>query len=382
MVLEEAEYKLQNAIELADLGIWHIDLRNNFVVYDQRIVDWWGLDEKGAPLDRVIDCIAEQDRNKVAEAVNHAITTSGLYGADYRVINAKTAAKRYIIAKGKVFYDDNKKPIRLSGVARDITLHRMAQDELERIVNIRTRELNEANIELKRSNEDLRQFAYVASHDLQEPLRKIQTFSELAQAKLNDTSTTKIYLDKIDSSAARMTSLIKDVLAYSQASNKEIEKTHVDLNEVVQNVMYDFELLIQQKNVSFNCGALPVVYGSKRQFHQLFSNLISNAIKFSNPEPVIKIKAQEVTEIPGNLSIRSNPVYHEISIADNGIGFEPGYSEQIFQLFSRLHNRKDYGGTGIGLSLCRKIVENHDGAITAISEKGSGSTFTIYLPTI
>lgn len=378
LVLEEAEYKLQNAIELAELGTWHIDLLNNYVTYDKRIVEWWGLDETGAPLERVIECIHKSDQGKVEKAVNHAISVSGIYNADYRLINAKTGETRYIIAKGKVFYDDKTNPVRMSGIARDVTLQKMAQDELERLVATRTKELYDANIELKRSNEDLRQFAYVASHDLQEPLRKIQTFSELAQSRFGDTNAAKMYLDKIDSSAARMTSLIKDVLAYSQASNKNIEKEKVDLQQVIENVKHDLELLIHQKNVSISYGELPIVYGSRRQFHQLFSNLIGNSIKFTNTDPVIEITAKEAHELPASLSDGSS--YYEISIKDNGIGFEQEYSEQIFQLFSRLHNRKDYGGTGIGLSLCKKIVENHDGVITATSQKGFGSTFTIYLP--
>jgi signal transduction histidine kinase len=189
-----------------------------------------------------------------------------------------------------------------------------------------------------------------------------------------------MYLDKIDSSAARMTSLIKDVLAYSQATDKEMEKVAVDLNEIIQNVIQDFELLIDEKNVSITCDQLPVVRGSKRQLHQLFYNLISNSIKFNNTDPVIRIKANVLSELPKELDNGSAHRYHEISITDNGIGFEPTYSQQIFQLFGRLHNRKDYGGTGIGLSLCKKIVENHNGAVTATSEKGFGSTFTIYLP--
>lgn len=256
----------------------------------------------------------------------------------------------------------------------------MAQQELERLVSLRTKELQEANIELKRSNEDLQQFAYDASHDLQEPLRKIQTFSKLAHSRSNDINAAKVYLDKIDNSAARMTLLIKDVLAYSQSSKKEFEPGRVDLSEIIESVKNDFELLIQEKNVTIKVGKLPVVQGSKRQFHQLFSNLISNSIKFTNSYPLIEINARLVYSVPGGLSILPAPVYHELSVTDNGIGFEPVYSEQIFQLFARLHNRNDYGGKGIGLALCKKIVENHNGAIMAQSEKGKGSTFTIYLP--
>ncbi|HSF44725.1 MAG TPA: response regulator, partial [Chitinophagaceae bacterium] len=380
LILEEAEYKLQNAIDLADLGTWHIDLLTNFVLYDQRIVDWWGLDAEGAPLDTVINCILPEDREKLSAALQQALTETGIYKAEYRVANLITGEIRYIISKGKVFYE-NEKPVRLSGIARDITLQKMAQEQLEMLVTLRTQELQEANVELKRSNEDLKQFAYVASHDLQEPLRKIQTFSELANSNLNDTKAARVYLDKIDSSAARMTSLIKDVLAYSEVSRKLVENDQVDLGEIIENVKNDFELLIQQKNVNIIMGKMPVVNGSKRQFYQLFSNLISNSIKFSSDDPVIEISARVVERGPENIPLSPAPAYHELVIKDNGIGFDPIYAKQIFQLFSRLHNRTEYGGTGIGLSLCKNIVENHHGAITATSENGHGATFTIYLPT-
>jgi signal transduction histidine kinase len=190
-----------------------------------------------------------------------------------------------------------------------------------------------------------------------------------------------VYLDKIDTSAARMSSLIRDVLSYSQASKTNIDRENVDLGEILDNVKSDFELLIQQKNATLRIGNLPVVKGSKRQIHQLFSNLIGNAIKFTNADPVIEIAHSKV-HAPENLSLPAEVDYHKISITDNGIGFEPVYTEQIFQLFGRLHNRNEYGGTGIGLSLCKKIAENHNGTITAESEKGEGSTFTVYLPVV
>jgi light-regulated signal transduction histidine kinase (bacteriophytochrome) len=252
----------------------------------------------------------------------------------------------------------------------------MAKQELERLVGLRTKELNEINDELYRSNEDLRQFAYIASHDLQEPLRKIQTFSDLAKSSLSDMAKASLYLDKIDRSAARMSSLIKDVLTYSQANRRETLEW-VDINQILENVKADLELVIEEKKAAIHADYIPPVKGSRLQLHQVFSNLISNAMKFSDCAPVIYIR-YSVANVPSPDMTMSQ--FHMILVNDNGIGFEPEYAEKIFDLFSRLHNRKDYGGTGIGLALCKKIIENHGGMISAESEKDKGSTFKIYLP--
>jgi signal transduction histidine kinase len=262
------------------------------------------------------------------------------------------------------------------GIVRDLTLEKMAKQELERLVGLRTKELNEINDELYRSNEDLRQFAYIASHDLQEPLRKIQTFSDLAKSSLSDLAKANLYLDKIDRSAARMSSLIKDVLTYSQANKRE-SLEWVDVNQIMENVRSDLELVIEEKKAAIRADYIPPVKGSRLQLHQVFSNLISNAMKFSDCAPVINIR-YSVANVPSPDITMSQ--FHMISVNDNGIGFEPEYAEKIFDLFSRLHNRKDYGGTGIGLALCKKIIENHGGMISAESEKDKGSTFKIYLP--
>jgi light-regulated signal transduction histidine kinase (bacteriophytochrome) len=262
------------------------------------------------------------------------------------------------------------------GIVRDLTLEKMAKQELERLVGLRTKELNEINEELYRSNEDLRQFAYIASHDLQEPLRKIQTFSDLAKSSLSDLAKASLYLDKIDRSASRMSSLIKDVLTYSQA-NKRDAPEWVDINQIIENVKSDFELVIQEKNAVIQADYFPPVKGGRLQIHQVFSNLISNAMKFSDNAPVISIR---YSVVDGSTIDVATIQFHHISVSDNGIGFEPEYAEKIFDLFSRLHNRKDYGGTGIGLALCKKIIENHGGMISAESEKDKGSTFKIYLP--
>lgn len=370
-IIEEAEYNLQTAVDLADLGTWHVDLQTNFVKYSPRVAEWWGLSEDGDSLDAVIRCIHPADREAVSKAVDYAINVSGFYQADYCLVNAKTGKERYIVAYGKIFKNEKNTPIRLSGIVQDVTGERMAQAELERLVSERTSELKKLNEDLQRSNEELRQFTYVASHDLQEPLRKIQTFSEMAEGKLTNPELAKVYLEKIDSSAARMSALIRDVLAYSQVQHARFENDQVDLNEVIEYVKGDFELLFQERNVTLKSDRLPTIMGNKLQFQQLFQNLISNAIKFCETDPVITIRYKlDNADVPRHL----------IAFQDNGIGFDQQYALQIFQLFSRLHNRKDYAGTGIGLTLCKKIVENHGGEIQAYSEKGKGTRFDISLP--
>lgn len=261
--------------------------------------------------------------------------------------------------------------------------------ELEIKVIERTQELQRAAEQLQRANEtllsknkELEQFAYISSHDLQEPLRKIQTFSELVARHIKNEEHAMRYLEKIEASAARMSSLIKDILAYSKISNTETLQEKVDLNQVLDHVRTDFELLIDEKDARIESNTLPHVRGNRFQFHQLFSNLISNALKFSETHPVISITHEVVSgdALPQLPAIDKGRAYHKLVFKDNGIGFEAEYAEQIFGMFQRLQNRKDYSGTGIGLALCRKIVESHQGVITAYSAKGQGAVFMIHLP--
>jgi len=178
-------------------------------------------------------------------------------------------------------------------------------------------------------------------------------------------------MDKINLSAERMSALISDVLTYSKLSSEK-HLTPTDLNIVVENVLSDYELVISEKKALIYKDDLPAIKAIRPQMHQLFSNLISNALKYSNTAPVIEIKSSIISS--------SGVQMAEIIISDNGIGFDDQYSEQIFKLFQRLHGRSEYTGTGIGLSICKKIVEQHNGSISAKSAVGKGTTFTIYLP--
>jgi signal transduction histidine kinase len=189
------------------------------------------------------------------------------------------------------------------------------------------------------------------------------------------------YLDKITASAGRMTALIKDVLDYSRLSKTGEMFVEVDLNHIFENVKTDFDLLIEQKNARINHSGLPVIKGIPLQLHQLFTNLVSNSLKFADKPPVIEmtykiVPGREVT----HYALHPDHNYAEILFKDNGIGFDEKYADQIFVIFHRLNDRNAYSGTGIGLALCKKIVENHNGFITATGAPGQGASFTIYLP--
>jgi two-component system CheB/CheR fusion protein len=260
-------------------------------------------------------------------------------------------------------------------------------EELEKQVAERTLSLHEANIELQHSNKNLEQFAYIASHDMQEPLRKIRTYSSILQSRnkkdLPDGVTEM--LTKIETSAERMSNLIKEVLNFSRIlhhSGETFEKT--DLNEIISEVLNDFDLLINDKHAVIHLERLPVIEAIPVQITQLFYNLVSNSLKFTKKgtDPIITISSKivegndlgELTTLDPKLS------YCEITISDNGIGFDQKYADQIFLIFHRLHGRDQYTGTGIGLALCKTIVVNHNGEIFSVSHKNDGASFTIILP--
>jgi len=266
-------------------------------------------------------------------------------------------------------HDEENNVIGFSKVTRDLTEKKLADDRLTEYAR---------DIELK--NKQLEEYAYIASHDLQEPLRKIQIFAELLEKNIEDEKEIRKNLDKINSSAKRMSLLISDVLKYSQLSKTEELFTQTNLNKILDIVKEDLDLLITQKNVKIVSSKLPVINGIPIQLQQLFSNLITNSAKYANKNPVIKISATDISaeEIKKHARLSSQAKYTKIIFSDNGIGFEPQYTEKIFKLFQRLNG--DTYGTGIGLALCKKVVENHKGQITVASEPGVGTTFTIILP--
>jgi PAS domain S-box-containing protein len=264
-------------------------------------------------------------------------------------------------------------------ILHDLSSIKSATDKLN--------ELNESlelkNIELERSNDEMASFSYVASHDLQEPLRKIQTFTRLIVDKdfpvLSEKG--KDYFQRMESAALRMQILIDDLLTFSRTNTMPKDFRQTDLNQVVENVKKEIKDSIEEKNAVINCSHLPEANVITFQFKQLMENLILNSIKYSKADvpPVININAAIVNgkEVEG---VASGKDYIMITVEDNGIGFNQEYSEKIFELFQRLHSKHEYPGTGLGLAICKKIVQNHKGKIMAEGKEGEGAKFTIYIP--
>ncbi|MBO0935310.1 PAS domain-containing protein [Fibrella sp. HMF5335] len=249
------------------------------------------------------------------------------------------------------------------------------------------RQLEHSITDLRRSNESLQQFAYVASHDLQEPLRKIQSFGDVLQARfgpgLGEMGSDMI--GRMQTAAGRMSSLIHDLLTYSRLSAKPAEMKPVALSGVLSRVIDDLDIPIRETGATIQLIDLPTVPGDESQLRQLFQNLITNALKFRQaavpPVVIIRSRLVAVTDLPPEVMVvRKVPLYQCISVTDNGIGFDQKYAERIFQVFQRLHARSQYDGTGIGLAIVQRVVDNHGGAIRASSEVGRGATFELYLP--
>lgn len=388
--IEEAETALRGAIELAELGTWNLDPVSGAIKLSARMEDWFGVSNGDTTLEKVLEAIHPKDRYRVEQAVQDSIRSGKGYDEEYSIINQVTGRQRVLHAQGKTFYKPDGKPYLMAGTAQDITGHRQLQMTLSNEVKARTEELQrtlndleEANQRLLSSNEELAQYAYVASHDLQEPLRKISMFSKLLREK-DEEGRFDMITGKIVQSSDRMSQLIRDLLEFSKLLKQDSGFDTANLNSIVFAVRSDFELLIEEKMAVVNIDILPEIECVPLQMNQLFYNLLSNALKFvkSDKDPEISIKCEVVgpTEAAAYLQAVNDTTYYRITVRDNGIGIDEKYSKQIFEVFKRLHGREEYSGSGIGLAICRRIVNNHKGAIYIDSTPGEGTAFHIIMP--
>jgi PAS domain S-box-containing protein len=296
----------------------------------------------------------------IEQRMAHFNDESVSYCLDYRM-RSRSGDWKWIANLGKVVERDQQgQPVRIAGMKYDISDRKQAEEQLRQL-----------NRELQRSNQELDQFAYVASHDLQEPLRMVKSFTELLaqryQNQLDDQA--ERYMSFITDGAIRMQALISDLLAYSQVGRFEMAVQPTPLGEIVAQVQSDLQQVVQDRKAKIEVESLPIIFADPTQIRQLMQNLLVNAIKYCQADiPVVQIRATSTDE---------NWI---ISVQDNGIGIDPQFAERIFVIFQRLHNKDTYSGTGIGLAICKKIVERHQGMIWVASQEGQGSTFSFQLP--
>jgi signal transduction histidine kinase/CHASE3 domain sensor protein len=359
---------------LGNYGSWILNYETLQFIYSENQFRLLGFEPHAYEpnIDNLLDYIHPEDKNKVEKAFKKALITSEIPKVNYRVIT-RTGEIRQFRTIAKSFTD-------LLGVQSMIGTTQDVTADYNKSLQLKYR-----NIELEKHVKELNDFNQVASHDLQEPLRKIQTFISRIndKDKENMTDAGKEYLSRMEKASDRMRGLINDLLQYSKANRSEKTLTEVNLNEIIRESLTELSQNIEDKKSVINHTELPVIKGIPFQMQQLFTNLLSNSLKYSktNIAPIITIDCNEIIakEEP-ELNDKSLKKYFKINFTDNGIGFEQEHSKQIFLLFKRLHGKTEYHGTGVGLAICEKIIENHKGRIFAHSQPNVGTTFAIYLP--
>ncbi|UWY28044.1 PAS domain S-box protein [Flavobacterium sp. TR2] len=368
-VIAESEEKFRQLADLVPQIIWTAHPDGFIDYYNRRWYEYTGFNEHEFGDSSWVPTLHPDDVSRVLKTWYQSVHAGSSYQIEFRLKNGNTGEYRWFLSKALPIRDKEGIITNWFGTCTDIHEQKSTTEKLEILVADRTKEL-------QRSNDDLQQFAHVASHDLKEPVRKIKTFVSRLEDHLEghlDESSTR-YIERIHVAADRMFTMIDGVLAYSKI-NADLQKTTmVDLNEVIKNIETDLEIALQNTGGKIYYEELPILEGASVLLYQLFYNLINNSIKFAkeNVPPLITIKAQEQNEDGKRTAV--------ITVEDNGIGFDLDHTGRIFETFTRLNSKDRYEGTGLGLSLCKKITERHGGSITATGVSNEGAVFSITLP--
>lgn len=376
--LSDSQIDLNRAQAVAQTGSWRLDVRRNILMWSNETYRIFGI-PSGTPMtyELFLSTVHPSDRDDVRQKWTKALQGES-YDMEHRIVVGDRV--KWVSERAELEFDDGGGLLGGFGTVQDITERkemeeslRRARDELELRVRERTSDLKIYMEKLERSNQVLRDFASIASHDMHEPLRKVLSFgkrlSQKYSAVLDDEG--RDYLDRIIKASERMRSLLTALLEYSRVTMREESFARVDIGATVREVLSDLEVRMENTKGEVLVDEFPAIEADPTQLRQLFQNLISNALKFhkEGSRPVVKLRCGEINQ---------NNV--RIMVEDNGIGFEEQFADRIFAPFQRLCGRSEYEGTGMGLAICKKIVERHGGAISAAGRPGAGTTFTIVLP--
>ncbi len=389
LLVEESEQNLKSTILQAPVAM--AILRGSEYVVEianDRMYELWGKSREALFAKPIFEGLPEAKGQGFEELLHNVMTTGESFSAQGVPLSVPRNEGLRTIYINFLYEPYREKDGLITGiivVATDITQEFLAHQGIEIEVLKRTEELAKANEELKATNYELAQFTYIASHDLQEPLRKISTYSNILKSSaINWDPQSQAFLGKILKSSQRMNAMIRDVLKFSEIVQQSTEFKNTNLGTVLSEVLEDFELLIQQTEATIIKQNLPSIEVLPSQIAQLFTNLISNALKFSRKDvkTIITISSRKLnrTEIESLPVLKQSCDYHQITFSDNGIGFDSGHKEKIFNIFQRLHTVAEYEGTGIGLAICKKVLANHHGDISASSETGKGTSFYMTFP--
>ncbi|HVK47084.1 MAG TPA: PAS domain S-box protein [Pseudobacter sp.] len=366
--LKQSEDQFRTLTQSLPQLIWTASPDGYCDFFNQKWIEYTGSSAPDSAGDGWTKYIHPQYITDVYRKWQDALTTGISVIAEFP-LRSKDGGYSWFYVVGNPIKDDTGTIRKWVGALTNIESRKAVEESLEQLVTDRTREL-------QRSNDDLQQFAHVASHDLKEPVRKVKIFASRLEKEFGNTmsDTASVYLKKIYSATDRMNNMIDGVLNYSTVNNLEQDFGNVNLTDILRNIESDLEVLIQQKGANIKYDQLSPFEGAPVLIYQLFYNLINNSLKFARKDasPLITISSREIQE--------NNYPLTEITLSDNGIGFSQEHAERIFNTFTRLNAKDQYEGTGLGLALCKKIVERHGGSIRAQGEEGSGSSFIISLP--
>lgn len=359
--LRESDERLNLALMSSGVGTWSWNVVDNSIIWDDYLHPLFGLTPNTFPgrFEDLLQLVHPDDRDHVKDVVAETLEKDAPYDTEYHVI-WPDGTMRVLASRGKVYRDPAGKPVRMAGVSWDVTEEKRAKEQLRTLL-----------AELERSNKELEQFAYVASHDLQEPLRMVSSYTQLLEQRYRDKldDDAREFINYAVDGARRMQRLINDLLEFSRVSTRGRRLEPVDANEVLGTVRANLSAAIEDAGALVTNEELPTVMADPTQLGQLLQNLIANAIKFRGAEsPRVHIAAGEQA---------GEWVF---AVRDNGIGIDPDYFDRIFVIFQRLHATADYPGTGIGLAVCKRIAERNGGRIWVESKPGNGATFSFSIP--